>query len=78
MCRREINLNREIYQPVLNVLEKDDFQPKTMRKITQECKLEFGQVLEFLMLGVHQNIISPTQPLTPDIEKGLKFIMPIF
>ncbi|WDL74713.1 methyltransferase regulatory domain-containing protein [Helicobacter winghamensis] len=26
----EINLNKEIYQPVLNVLEKDDFQPKTM------------------------------------------------
>ncbi|EEO26532.1 LOW QUALITY PROTEIN: hypothetical protein HWAG_01324, partial [Helicobacter winghamensis ATCC BAA-430] len=68
----EINLNREIYQPVLNVLEKDDFQPKTMRKITQECKLKFGQVLEFLMLGVHQNIISPTQPLTPDIEKRVK------
>ncbi|WDL69745.1 hypothetical protein IP364_07710 [Helicobacter winghamensis] len=43
-----------------------------MRKITQECKLEFGQVLEFLMLGVHQNIISPTQPLTPDIEKRVK------
>ncbi|TLD84450.1 methyltransferase domain-containing protein [Helicobacter sp. MIT 11-5569] len=68
----EINIKQEVFEPVLKVLEKDSFRPKTMREIAQECKLEFGQLLEILMLALHQNMISPAQPLTAEGKERAK------
>ncbi|MBE8950646.1 MAG: methyltransferase regulatory domain-containing protein [Quinella sp. 3Q1] len=58
---REIILAKEIYRPLLEYLQEDNFRPKDLREYFMRGKLNANQLLEALRLLVQAAHITPCQ-----------------
>ena len=57
----ELSLNKELYQPLLNYFEEDDFRPKTLREYLLKSKLPAVTVIESITVLVHIGHLMPCQ-----------------
>lgn len=67
--RGEAKLTPEIYEKILESLDKNDAQAKTAREIVETTQLPFDQVLNAICILISQNMVLPTQKITKTIRK---------
>lgn len=57
----ELTLTEDIYRPLLEYLEKDNFRPKDLREFFLSNKFEAGALLEAITVLVHAGHVMPCQ-----------------
>ncbi len=66
----ELSLNEELYRPLLEYFEKDNFRPKDLREYILKSKLSVAAIIEFISVLVHMEHVMPCQ--SEEVVKQVK------
>ena len=70
--RGEWNLNKESYDFLFKILEKDSYAPKTLQSIMEACKMDFNNTLIMLIALIQKGLVMPAQEVSAEIAQKAK------
>lgn len=71
-ARGSIDLLKDRYEKLFEILSNDKFAPKSLNEIMLQSKLNFSQTMTSIMLLIHKGMASPVQDINDKILSQVK------